>query len=198
MNRMSFYNEYLSTLSARSDKEAIGFDIKYTHFDENPNLMRSVAEAGGSAIHLVRENVLETFVSSQVMEHRLSTGAIDKSQVHGRSVPPPVKVELDVAELVSHLRNRQQRIADIQFAIESYFPSWVYLPYEGLFQSIGSTTQLSTDGRRKIEQTVSVPIQGIPQTELAKQIEGGTFEVVSNYDEVSETLRDTEFAHLAK
>lgn len=196
--RGEYFDRYVRSAAKTRKETVVGFDIKYTHLCENPGILRSAGATGGTAIHLVRQNLLESYVSSQVMEKRMELGIVSRGTVHGETVPPPVQLEIDTKKIVGHLETRRQKIRTFQADIEKHFSSWIILTYEGLFEADGDASYLSKDSQKKIQDEIGVKMRPRPTTKLAKQTPFGTHNIVLNYSELSEVLRDTEFAYMAR
>ncbi|MHA3976054.1 hypothetical protein ACW9UR_00085 [Halovulum sp. GXIMD14794] len=197
-NKRTFFLDFVEMRIRERSEPAVGFDIKYSHLDENPEVVRAAAKTGGTAIHLVRENFLESFVSHRLMELRVEKGIIDSKSVHGSKVPEAVQFDIDTSTIADELRRRRTRVEAVHNTLARRFTKVVYIKYESLFQNTPPTTRLSDEVQHLISESVGQKFDKTPQTELVKQNPYGTYNIVRNYAEVSAALSKTEFAHMAR
>jgi hypothetical protein len=173
--------QYLRWLhrSAPKDAPVIGFRVMYDQLRRNPSIASILLVTRTPVIHLVRENVLETYVS--VVAARQSGLYVTRST---KKKTPPVVI--DAASLVNELErrvaliDRHRRLLRASPSIEVGF-------------------DLLVDGPEQAD-TTTLGFLGLEPVPLGSRIQRSgdrpLTDRIANIDEVTDALRGSAFAHL--
>ncbi len=164
----------------------MGFKLFYNHPDDSED--REVwdfikNDTTIRIIHIKRKDLLRTYVSKLIAE---KTGAWRSSQ-EKKGVDFKKQVEIDIEDCIDNLRNSVQ--VETEFGI-AMFPNHPYLEltYEELTTDIQGTMSKVLEFLEVKKIKVNSP--------LKRQNPEGLNELVSNYDDLAEALRKTEFGYL--
>jgi len=175
--RSKLIHEFLSAWYARhQDSEAVGFKVNYSQINRYPATISWVKQNDVKIIHLVRNNLLKRHVSNEIAKTR--------DQHHSREQLKPIKVYIDPKILLEDFRRRQKRFDKYQKLFDD-FP-FLKVSYESMLADQNTET-------RKILKFLGVDREIKLTTELVKVNPDSLEELIENYEEVKQTLLNTEF-----
>jgi LPS sulfotransferase NodH len=177
--RNKLIHEFLSEWYARyQNYEAVGFKVNYSQISRYPATISWVKQNDVKIIHLVRNNLLKRHVSNKI--------AIARDQHHSRKPLKPIKVYIDPEILLDDFRRRQKRFDKYRKLFRD-FP-FLEVSYESMVADKGTETGkvLKFLG---IEQVMPLT------TDLVKVNPDSVEDLIENYDEVEQTLINTEFKY---
>jgi hypothetical protein len=186
-------HEYLDTIYAsKQGKAAVGIDVKYNQFEIVYGLAQTLLEKRISVVHLVRQNILKTLLSSRLNGMQKELGR----KSHDTKLPPPVQVVLKPD--VHLFAEFQQRQAQIQFyrALFSERLPYLEVTYEGL---VGNSNAGIAHGDTidRVLDFLGVTKGDIElHTQLKKTNPRSLRDLIANYEEVAEVLRKTQWKYL--
>lgn len=161
---------------------AIGLKLMYGQAGSHPEFLDYVVDRGVRVVHLVRRNLLDIIVSKEV--------AVARDVFHAREgeAVPPVRVRLNTGELKRRLSEDAERIDRERARYRALGVPYTEVVYE----------ELAADPSRfdEVLGFLEVP-SGPPLTSTLRRLNSAPHhELIENYDEVADTLRDTRFASL--
>lgn len=166
---------------------AIGFKLMYGQLAPFPEIWAYIMARRIAVIHLIRRNFLDIIVSHEV---RKAT-KIAHSVLDEQKNIPPVQIELDPQETIKKLVSLQR---NVKFA--KHLTRWtgvrcLEVYYEELKQDPANFAPLFAflDVNKD-----ELP----PQSNMAKLVRANYPTLISNFEELKETLAGTEFAEFLK
>lgn len=190
------YLKYMESLSLKNDPEYIMFDCKYNfllgtlvpgefNYHSLPFLLMQFKSQNVKMIHLIRQNLLETYVSSllSVANQVWATTSLDRIK-HRSTV-------VNTEDLVALLHRRKSE--------QNYFVSLLQnhgvllVKYEGL---IDKDNYVNNTVMQEISNHIGMENLFEKKAELVK-IAPPLNQSIENYDEVFSVLRGTEFESMA-
>ena len=170
-----------------SDREAVGVDIKYNHFDLFPYQTEVIAEKIGKMIHLVRKNILKTQISFLICERRKELGI--ESHVTSEVELPRLVLPLD-EKLIRVLKLRRNQIVNFRKMLQRKF-DYLEIYYEDL-RGNGIEEVL-----KKIYRFLDIKDNNCSyRTELKKITPDNLEELIENYSEFESFLEHYGFGYL--
>lgn len=103
------------------NKTAIGIDIKYEQLMLIPNQINILQQKGTKIIHLIRKNILKTFISLELNRMQEKLGR----KSHGAKKIQPIKVELLTDNRL--LAELDKRMKEIEYFKEFFSKNFNYL-----------------------------------------------------------------------
>lgn len=157
----------------RDNYSAVGFRLIHEMSTRYPQIADWAKHNDVKIIHLVRENILKTYVSAQ-------TAKVHKMH-HPRKGERlrPAKIQIDTAELVNVLRGRLQNI-DVQRSMFSE-TGYMELSYESFVED-------RAEQSRRMLNHLEVDASEELVSDLVKINPDSLKDVIQNYDEVAEVL----------
>jgi hypothetical protein len=188
---LALLEKYLESLSGIIEfKQSIVVDVKYSQAENIPNFFRFINERGCPVIHLVRGNVLATYISDLVLNQRIATG----QSIHGVNKLPSIKVTIDTGGLIKEL---DQRAYEHQYYLQRTESSKVLeVIYEDCTRSAGEQTVFREDQARRLCEFMSCDYVEM-KSSLRKQGDKMLEDMVTNWSEVKEVLSNTKYRALA-
>jgi hypothetical protein len=176
--RKQLIYDFLDDLYARPAKAtAVGYKISYNHADKYPTAMAWLQQNEIKIIHLVRSNLLKTYLSKKTAWKR---------RLHHATTPSiaPVKVRVPIRRLRRDLKRRTK-------VIEKYRAMFGGSPYLELsYESVVAQPEREI---RRILQFLDID-QYVPLTTNLVKINPDTLtELIENYDEVEHAFQGTIF-----
>lgn len=195
MKHPHLFRRYIKHLRALSNGKPIAIDLKYYAFNlipapgdlaaRRPFIIRYIAETRANVFHISRLNKLRVFVSEKIAS---ATGAW--SAQHPHQLPPNKQpLELNVDEMFRGLEelSREDRVAR---EITAKLPKCHELVYEKMFQTNGN---FADDVVAMVGKVLGVDNVNSTPTDMRMNPEPLS-ELIGNYDEIAEALRNTPFA----
>lgn len=188
-----FHSHYETLRNLSPDAKVRLVDIKYTHvgrFDpinyhrlELPFLLKRIRSAGGMIIHIIRRNLLETYVSASIAKMNNSYRAPHRDLVNRR------RINLEPTETLKTLEQRDDEIiffrkvlGNDKSVIEIYYEDMIE---DGMF----SATILKDLAKRW-----SIDPALFDRQPKIEKIAPPLVHAVDNFDQIRETLKSTRFA----
>ena len=177
--RNKLVHEFLSAWYARhQDSEAVGFKVNYSQISRYPATISWVKQNDVKIIHLVRTNLLKRHVSNKI--------AVTRDVHHSNKPLEPIKIYIESKILVEDFRRRQNRFERYRTLFKD-FP-FLEVSYESMVADQNKETS-------KVLEFLGLN-QLIPlTTDLVKVNPDSLEEIIENYEEVKQTLINTEFSH---
>jgi hypothetical protein len=212
-DRAGVFLDFLDYLRCFSEKKYIVVDVKYmsTHhvstnwrfISDEPYLFSMVKEHNLRVVNITRRNLLRYYLSELKAQHSGRWHEFDETVVGNQqwyimrkkqsSRVRDQSVYVDVEDLLQTLLlcHKENDIVEISFAD---YENYLTFDYDDMFSSVGAP--LSDCVLDRISQWLSVE-NDFPQAkpEYKKQSHLTLEETISNYEEVVEALRGTEFEY---
>jgi hypothetical protein len=172
--------EYLSNEIFRADEngDVRGLRLIYNAANHYPQVLDWAKAEGIKVLHLVRENVLKTYISHE-------TAPLHKMHhPRERAVIRTVKLHVDVPAMLSSLKRRTAQIQKMRDQIAD--TTHLEVTYEDF------VADRDAEGAR-ILPFLGVDVEPL-KSDLVKINPDSAFDVLDNFDEVSEALVGTPFA----
>lgn len=188
------FQEFLHFIySSRPDTKAIGFDIKYNQLTIIPHQLDYLRQEVGCVIHLVRKNILKTFISLELNKHQVELNR----KSHGTKKVPPVKLNIKCGDLlINELVTRKQEIDNIGKILKSCF-KYQEIYYEAL--AIGDSVTISNTVLEQVFQFLEIEDKQFDlATDLRKTNPNRLEDLIENYDEVGLFLEANGWGYLFK
>lgn len=175
--RKQLVSDYLDELfAATGDVDAIGFKLMYNQARELPEVVQWVKEHNAKVIHLLRVNMLKTFVSHSVARAR--------GVYHSTKALEPIKVRLDPAKVLAALTRTTQ-------LVETYRGIFAGNPYlEVTYESFAA--HRDDESRRVLEFLNVEPLLPLT-TDLVKINPDSLERLIENYEEIVRALKGTAY-----
>lgn len=179
-NRDKLICDFLSDLYAeRHDVTAVGFKVNYSQIKKYRVTVSWIKENDVKIIHLVRNNLLKRLVSHKIARAR--------NLMHSTQAVEPIKVRIDPRILTQHLRKRQIRLDKYRkLFIEVLDVPFHEVSYESLVGDHDTETQ-------KVLRFLGIDKFMSLTSELVKVNPDSLEDIIDNYSQVKQTLRNTEF-----
>lgn len=178
--RKELIREFLDARIFRTEegKDIRGFRLIYNKADQHPEILDALRGSQTKIIHLVRENVLKTYIS-------FLTAPLHKMH-HPREGDTirTVRIHMDPSETLAELRRRNARIEKKRRVTDGF--------------DVLEVTYESFVADRDAEAARIQPFLGLQdvtpfETDLVKINPDSMREVIENYDEIEAALAGTEF-----
>lgn len=176
--RRQLINQYLNGIYASSDDgHSLGFKFMYSHAHQLPEVVDWLRQAKVRIIHLIRENLLKTLVSLEVAKERKNFSSWKPLET--------CQINLNPEQLIAELTRRSQ-------AIESARSRFQRNPYfEMTYESFN--TNREKESKRLLQFLNIDQFQELSSPKLKKVNPDALQAIVTNYGEVTRTLRGTDF-----
>lgn len=180
---------YLDTLNTYSgDHKVIGFKLMYNQINKQPEILLKLLLDDFKIIHLVRENYLDIIQSSQQAFNRKSPN--NKNIIHTEKEVEILPIYLPASSLLKrlyHLKNERIKYK----IILNILPNSVFrITYKNLCHN--TNTVLNS-----IAEFLNVKSSGIIyKSDRKKIITGKKSQMISNYEEIQQLLKGTQFEKL--
>ena len=161
-----------------------GFKLMYTQLAQHPEIWAYVRLYGISVIHLVRQNHLDVIISREMRKATRTT-----HRVVGAEQVAPVQITLNTDTLISQMKSLQHNIDMARRLIKLSGVRSLELIYEEIardhskFKPLWSFLEINAQNRE-------------PRSQLEKIVKAGYAQTIANYNEVCDTLDNTEFAYV--
>lgn len=188
------FDRFLSEIFSLPDKKAVGIDIKYNHFSYIPNILPMLNAHRVRVIHLVRRNVLKTYISGLLNLNKRKLGR----NSHGTGKVPAVKVVLEPnGSLLRELNRRMKEIHSFRQLLSKSL-TYLELAYEELLDPMnGDSGTIVPSALETIYNFLGIEdARYALGTELKKTNPTSLPELIENYHEVASFLTDSGMAHL--
>lgn len=192
-NIRHLFNQYIKYLAVQANNNSFIIDIKYNSFChlspcwqsplQKPFLLNIIQENEMKIIHLIRDNVLETECSMQVLHKN------KKACYTHEENPKYMSIRLNTDKIVEQLKYRQKEISFFQNYLDKYKNSCT-IKYSEIAKG-----SLSDEVRERLYQCLGLIITGNTKTPY-KKIAGSKKEMIENYDEVVDVLNTNELSYL--
>jgi LPS sulfotransferase NodH len=159
-----------------NDVTATGLKISYNQIEKYPAIATWINERDIRIVHLVRKNILKTVLSLETAKRRGLSHATHEVEL--------VKVQLNPNKLKRNLIRRTKQVD--RFRNMFVNKPYLEIAYEDLVANQNGITQ-------NVLQFLDIDDFVTLQTDLVKLNPDTIQDIVENYDEVAETLRDTVF-----
>ena len=174
--------KYLDYYYSQSDYQATGFKLMYSQVRwipySFPSVLRYINNNNVAVIHLVRHNVLKTYVSREVAKRRKIYHSKRKEEI--------AKIRIEASKLITELRSIQYENEwwSKRFSLGDYFS----LSYESFIaeKEKESRKLLSFLGINDYQELSSSNVKITPET---------LSDVIENFSDVENCLKGSEFAH---
>jgi len=154
----------------------MGYKFSYNHLARYPVIEAWLRENNIHVIHYIRENLLKRYLSSETKKVR--------HIAHSTEPLKPVQIHIDSGKMKQDLARNTQQIAKYRAA----FSSQPYL--EVLYESFCANQEAET---HKVLQFLGIN-EFVPlQTTLVKINPNSIAQIVDNYDQLVQALRNTSF-----
>jgi tetratricopeptide (TPR) repeat protein len=176
-------------------KKAIGIDIKYDQFPQILNIFYTLKKNDVKIIHLVRKNVLKTYISSVLNWNKRSLNRL----AHSTKEVPSVKVKIKLGNyLVQELERRKNEIAHYRNFFHKNKFKCLEINYEDFFDNSNSeSSTIVSPVLNQIYEFLCIKEKRYDlTTDLKKTNPNKLAELIENYDEVAGFLSGTEWACL--
>lgn len=174
--RKLIYEFLESAYTTEDDSVAMGYKFSYNHLARYPVIEAWLRENNIHVIHYIRENLLKRYLSSETKKVR--------HIAHSTEPLKPVQIHIDSGKMKQDLARNTQQIAKYRAA----FSSQPYL--EVLYESFCANQEAET---RKVLQFLGIN-EFVPlQTTLVKINPNSIAQIVDNYDQLVQALRNTSF-----
>ena len=180
--RKSMLKNYLDNYYSHPGYEAIGFKLMYSQARwlpySFPYALTYIKNNSLSVIHVIRENVLKTYLSREI--------AIRRKLYHAKSKPDIKKIDLDTTTLLKNLKKIKSENDwwRNNFSQENYLA----LSYESF------VSNKEQESRRLLEFLGIAEYQELVSSNV-KIASDNLSDVIENYTQVVECLASTEFAY---
>jgi len=176
LRKRSVYNFFEYIYRVQNNIKAVGFKASYNQVKKYPQIVSWIRENDVKIIHLVRENILKTILSSETKRIR--------NLAHSTHAVEAVKVYLDTGKLLRHLRRRAR-------LIEEHRMRFIDRPYlEVAYESFVSNRDRET---QRIFKFFGIPNFCELESQLVKLNPDSLEDIIINYEEVKDALNKTEF-----
>ncbi len=176
-------------------KKAIGIDIKYDQFPQILNIFHTLKKNDIKIIHLVRKNVLKTYLSSVLNWNQRSLNRL----AHGRKGVSSVKVKIKPGNyLVQELERRKNEFAHYRNFFHKNKFKCLEINYEDFFDNSNSeSSTIVSPVLNQIYEFLCIKEKRYDlTTDLKKTNPNKLAELIENYDEIVDFLSGTEWAYL--
>ncbi len=177
-------------------KKAIGIDIKYDQFPQILNIFHTLKKNDIKIIHLVRKNVLKTYLSGVLLNwNQRSLNRL----AHGRKEVPSVKVNIKPGNyLVQELERRKNEIAHYRNFFHKNKFKCLEINYEDFFDNSNSeSSTIVSPALNQIYEFLCIKEKRYDlTTDLKKTNPNKLAELIENYDEIVDFLSGTEWTYL--
>jgi LPS sulfotransferase NodH len=180
LNRNKAICTFLSELFAENhDAGAVGYKVNYSQIKRHPVIIAWIKQNNLKIIHLIRNNLLKRLVSHKVANTR--------NLRHSTQPLDPIKIHIDPAILQDNFQRIQKRFNKYRklFA-EDHNGSFFEISYESMLDD--HTTEM-----QKVLKFLGVDSSIPLNSDLVKVNPDSLEDIVENYSEVKQTLRNTEF-----
>lgn len=180
LNKRKLVSQFLDDIYNRSYRgEVIGFKVNYSQIRSHKIIYEWIKQNNIKVIHLVRYNLLKRLVSHKVAHAR--------RLFHSTQSVAPIKVHIDPKILLEDFKRRQERFRKYRerFITELNVP-YLEVSYESLQEK----------HEREMSRTfrfLGVNAHVASKTELVKVNPDFLNEIIENYVEVENALRNTEY-----
>lgn len=175
---------YLNRLFVKPER--VGFKLMYANIVHFPEVWAYVVWKRLPVLHLVRENHLDSYLSSQM---RYLTNTVHS--LVGEAGPSGVRIELDTADLLRSMRRSRRNLRIARALLQLSRVPHLEIRYESLVQNmelISEVCEFLRLGSRT----------GPVDSNLRKLVTATHTELIGNYAEVRDTLRGTRFERLLR
>ncbi|NJB69189.1 hypothetical protein GGQ74_002886 [Desulfobaculum xiamenense] len=184
---------YLDGFYSRAESaSAVGFCLKYDQIPLVPGLLDALERRGVKVVHLVRENVLETLVSSVRSRERVAHGG----RAHGDGPQPPERVRLRAQGLCDALAGRIREIGEWRETLSRRFECHE-LTLERAVCGRSDAGSMNPKPLREVCAFLGIEVgERPPRTTLRSSAARPLAELVDNADEIRAALSGTDYGHL--
>lgn len=176
INRRNTINVFLDQLYATSGYSAVGFKFMLGQAYRYPAVLDYLRENNVKAVHVVRENVLKTYISRYTAKKR--NLYIVKENVEAKTVRLPVDNILAQLQQISREKNEWNHLLEGMEVMEVSYEKYV-------------------DERRgelaRIQEFLKVPVTDDIETDVKKINPNDLSEFIENFEELTAMLVGTEF-----
>jgi LPS sulfotransferase NodH len=171
---------YLNAVYGRDDVDCVGFKLIYKQATLNPGVLAYLSLRRAKVVHLIRSNVLDSVISWETARARRLFHARQGDDVK------PAKVELDAAALLDRLDYHEYAITVARGWIRN-----LRLPYTETFYE-------ELTGPKRDEKLARIlSFLGVEPSALGSDLVRMNptehSELLTNYDEIRDTLRGSRF-----
>lgn len=180
LNRNRLIHDFLSDLYAENhNAEAVGFKLNYSQINRYPAIIPWIKQNDIKIMHLIRVNLLKRLVS-----HKISN---TRNLCHSTQSVEPIKVHIEPKILIDDFHRRQKRFAKYK----KRFTDVLGLPYiEVSYESLVSDFDSEI---RKVLKFLEIDERMSLTSEFVKVNPDSIVDIIENYNEVKQTLINTEF-----
>ena len=179
-NRNKLIHEFLSDLYNESrNAKAIGYKVNYSQVRRYRATISWVSQNNVKILHLIRVNLLKRLVSHKIAKAR--------NLLHSTRAVEPMKIYIDPTTLLPDFRRRQARFDKYKRRfVEVFNAPFLEVAYESLLADLD--TEIG-----KVLKFLEID-KFMPLTSEFVKINPDSIEdIVENYDEIKQTLLNTEF-----
>lgn len=164
--------------------ETIGYKVMYNQLIRCPELLAAFAIGRYRIIHLVRDNHLDRFISSESMRE----SGLEHSKVEVKAKP----VEVDTDNLIKYLSWQEKQVKLARLILR-------LLPNQAIEISYDDLTSNNEDTMSELSKFLRVNKRQHSFTSQRRKIHTGSLEnKISNYSQVKETLAGTRFERFVR
>jgi hypothetical protein len=183
-------NEYLDAVYTSKNVRALGLDIKYNQFEAVPQLMETLKRRKVKVIHLIRKNILKTYISNALNTMQKELGR----KSHGTKNVPPVAIAVNPQECLTELRKRVHTIEQYRQAFRQCECLEVY--YEDLTAQRQSEATINSRMLDSVYEFLGLKrTVDVMTTDLRKTNPDDLRTFVVNYNELAAHLHGTLFRY---
>jgi hypothetical protein len=180
LNRNKLIYDFLSKLYADNhNAEAVGFKVNYSQMNRYSGIASWIKQTDLNIIHLIRNNLLKRLVSHKIANIR--------NLCHSTQSVEPIKVHIAPETLIDDFRRRQKRFAKYTNRFKNTFKvPFLEVLYESLVADFNSEIQ-------KVLKFLEIDTLKQLTSALVKVNPDSLEDIIENYNEVKQTLINTEF-----
>lgn len=184
---------FLYIFDSKPGLSAIGIDIKYVHHNVIPQEMNILKSVNPKVIHLIRKNILKTFISNELNNIASKIGR----DTHGTAKVPPVKITIPLeVKFLQNLANGKKAITDFRNMLMDNF-TYLELYYEDFFTNSQSESHtIQNEVLSEIYDFLNVEYSYDVQTDLKKTNPNKLENLIENYDDVKIYLESNGWGYL--
>jgi len=194
LNVLDQYFDYI--FNSIEGKKAISIDIKYNQHNVIPNQMVILKKKNVKVIHLVRKNILKTFISQELNDKAKEIGR----KSHGTKAVRPVKITFKLNDhLLAELSRLENMIINFREILTRNFDC-LEIYYEDLFYDINiENTTICQNVLEQVYSFLNISDKRYDlSTDLRKTNPNQLSDLIDNYDEVRNFLEQNGWGYLFK